>query len=126
MCSYDDPGAWSAWIGPAADEPVRLYIQEIGRVPRLSEAEQIDLRGRAVDGDQDATQRLIEAHLQLVVCIAKDYADRGLALLDLLQEGNIGLVRAVAKLTEIPPGVTFVDFATANIRQSIEERLIGL
>ena len=61
-----------------------------------------------------------------MVCIAKDYADRGLALLDLLQEGNIGLVRAVAKLTEIPPGVTFVDFATANIRQSIEERLIGL
>ena len=85
MCSYDDPSVWSAWIGPAADEPVRLYIQEIGRVQRLSEAEQIDLRGRAVGGDQDATQRLIEAHLQLVVCIAKDYADRGLALLDLLQ-----------------------------------------
>ena len=110
----------------SADEPVRLYIQEIGRVPRLSEAEQIDMRGRAVDGDQDATQRLIEAHLQLVVCIAKDYADRGLALLDLLQEGNIGLVRAVAKLTEIPPGVTVIDFATANITQSVEERLIGL
>jgi RNA polymerase primary sigma factor len=125
MSGYDDAKWWSELIGPSADDSVRRYFQEVGRVPRLSETEQVDLSGRAAGGDKDAMQRLIEGHLQLVVFIAKDYADRGLGLLDLVQEGNIALVRAVGKLDEIPPGVTFVDFATISIRHTIEARLAG-
>ena len=107
----------------AHDEVVRLYVQEVEGGPRLSEAEQVELLKRAADGDQEATLRLLEAYLQHVVPIAKDYADRGVALLDLIQEGNVGLISALDKLNEIPLEMTFADFATVNIRQSIEERL---
>src|ERR1700694_771279 len=123
MSSYDDAHGWSAWIEPSADDPLTLYIQEVGRIRRLSVAELDDLRERAAGGDEEARRQRVEAHLPLVVGVVKDYADRGIGLLDLIQEGNMGLIRAVNKLNEIPPGMTFGDFATVSIKGWIEERL---
>jgi RNA polymerase primary sigma factor len=102
-----------------------MYLREIERVAPLSDAERTDLQQRVISGDVAAKQRLVEAHLQLVVSIARDYADRGIDLLDLIQEGNMGLIRAVNKLEEIPAGMTLPDFAAVSIRASIDERLAG-
>jgi RNA polymerase primary sigma factor len=102
-----------------------MYLREIERVAPLSDAELADLQQRATSGDEGAKQRLVEAHLQLVVSIVRDYADRGLDLLDLIQDGNMGLIRAVNKLDEIPAGMTLPDFAAVSIRASIDKRLAG-
>ena len=81
----------------AIDDPVRMYLKEIGKVPLLSAAEEIEIAKRMADGDQDAKKQLAEANLRLVVSVAKRYVGRGMLFLDLIQEGNLGLIKAVEK-----------------------------
>lgn len=100
------------------DDSVRMYLREIGRIPLLSAAEEIDLAKRMEAGDISAKKRLAEANLRLVVSIAKKYIGRGLSLLDLIQEGNTGLLRAVEKFN-YRKGFKFSTYATWWIRQAI-------
>ena len=100
------------------DDPVKLYLKEIGRVPLLSPDEEIDLATRILDGDENAKKRLTEANLRLVVSIAKRYVGRGMHFLDLIQEGNVGLIKAVEKFDHTK-GFKFSTYATWWIRQAI-------
>lgn len=104
--------------GTAFDDPVRLYLKEIGQVPLLSGEEETHLAKRMADGDEAAKARLAEANLRLVVSIAKRYAGRGMQLTDLIQEGNLGLIRAVEKF-DYRKGFKFSTYATWWIRQAI-------
>ncbi|MDG0876330.1 RNA polymerase sigma factor RpoD [Paenibacillus thiaminolyticus] len=104
--------------GIKLDDPVRMYLKEIGRVPLLSAEEEIELAKRVVQGDAEAKQRLAEANLRLVVSIARRYIGRGMMLLDLIQEGNMGLMRAVDKF-DYTKGYKFSTYATWWIRQAI-------
>ena len=81
----------------SVDDPVRLYLKEIGKIPLLSAEEEIEYAQRMMDGDEDARKKLSEANLRLVVSIAKKYVGRGMLFLDLIQEGNLGLIKAVEK-----------------------------
>ena len=100
------------------DDPVRMYLKEIGQVPLLSTEEEQDLARRVAEGDQEAKNKLTEANLRLVVSIAKKYSGRGLHILDLIQEGNTGLIRAVDKF-DYTKGNKFSTYATWWIRQAI-------
>ena len=100
------------------DDPVKIYLREIGRVPLLSSDEEIDLAVRISEGDEYAKQRLTEANLRLVVSIAKKYVGRGMYFLDLIQEGNVGLIKAVDKF-DYKKGFKFSTYATWWIRQAI-------
>ena len=100
------------------EDPVRMYLKEIGKVPLLSSDEEIELAKRMEDGDELARARLAEANLRLVVSIAKKYLGRGLLFLDLIQEGNLGLIKAVEKL-DYRKGYKFSTYATWWIRQAI-------
>ena len=100
------------------DDPVRMYLKEIGKVPLLSGAEEIALAERIEQGDEEAKKRLAEANLRLVVSIARKYIGRGMALLDLIQEGNLGLIKAVEKF-DYRKGFKFSTYATWWIRQAI-------
>ncbi len=100
------------------DDPVKIYLREIGRVPLLSSEEEIELAVKISDGDQQAKQRLTEANLRLVVSIAKKYVGRGMYFLDLIQEGNVGLIKAVDKF-DYKKGFKFSTYATWWIRQAI-------
>ncbi len=100
------------------DDPVRMYLKEIGQIPLLSAEEEQALAKRVVDGDQTAKNQLTEANLRLVVSIAKKYSGRGLHILDLIQEGNTGLIRAVDKF-DYTKGNKFSTYATWWIRQAI-------
>ncbi|MGI6264010.1 MAG: RNA polymerase sigma factor RpoD [Acutalibacteraceae bacterium] len=100
------------------DDPVKVYLKEIGRVPLLSTEEEIELAMRIMDGDAAAKQRLSEANLRLVVSIAKRYVGRGMQFLDLIQEGNLGLIKAVEKF-DYTKGFKFSTYATWWIRQAI-------
>ena len=100
------------------DEPIKMYLREIGQVPLLTHDEEIEYAKRAYEGDEEASQKLIESNLRLVVSIAKKYTNRGLKLLDLIQEGNIGLMKAVEKF-EYTKGYKFSTYATWWIRQAI-------
>lgn len=100
------------------DDPVRMYLKEIGRVPLLSADEEIKLAKRMEDGDLEAQKRLAEANLRLVVSIAKRYVGRGMLFLDLIQEGNLGLIKAVEKF-DYNKGYKFSTYATWWIRQAI-------
>ena len=100
------------------DDPVKVYLREIGRVPLLSSNEEIELAIRINDGDEMAKQRLTEANLRLVVSIAKKYVGRGMYFLDLIQEGNVGLIKAVDKF-DYTKGFKFSTYATWWIRQAI-------
>ncbi len=100
------------------DDPVKVYLREIGRVPLLSSEEEIELAVKITDGDQLAKQRLTEANLRLVVSIAKKYVGRGMYFLDLIQEGNVGLIKAVDKF-DYTKGFKFSTYATWWIRQAI-------
>ncbi len=100
------------------DDPVRMYLKEIGKIPLLSAEEEISLARRMHAGDETARERLAEANLRLVVSIAKRYAGRGMQLLDLIQEGNLGLIRAVEKF-DYRKGYKFSTYATWWIRQAI-------
>jgi RNA polymerase primary sigma factor len=100
------------------DDPVRMYLKEIGKVPLLSADEEIELAQRMGEGDEDAKRRLAEANLRLVVSIAKRYVGRGMLFLDLIQEGNLGLIKAVEKF-DYKKGFKFSTYATWWIRQAI-------
>lgn len=100
------------------DDPVKMYLKDIGRVPLLSGEEEIDLARKMQEGDEVAKQRLSEANLRLVVSIAKRYVGRGMLFLDLIQEGNLGLMKAVEKF-DYQKGFKFSTYATWWIRQSI-------
>lgn len=100
------------------DDPVKIYLREIGRVPLLSSDEEIELAVKISEGDEYAKQRLTEANLRLVVSIAKKYVGRGMYFLDLIQEGNVGLIKAVDKF-DYKKGFKFSTYATWWIRQAI-------
>lgn len=104
--------------GIGIDDPVRMYLKEIGRVPLLNAAEEVNLAKRMETGDEEAKRRLAEANLRLVVSIAKRYVGRGLLFLDLIQEGNLGLIKAVEKF-DFRKGFKFSTYATWWIRQAI-------
>ncbi|SFD54882.1 RNA polymerase primary sigma factor [Lentibacillus persicus] len=105
-------------LGIKINDPVRMYLKEIGRVDLLSAAEEIDLATRIENGDEEAKRRLSEANLRLVVSIAKRYVGRGMLFLDLIQEGNMGLIKAVEKF-DYRKGFKFSTYATWWIRQAI-------
>ena len=100
------------------EDPVRMYLKEIGKVPLLTAEEEIDLAKRMEAGDEEAKKRLAEANLRLVVSIAKRYVGRGMLFLDLIQEGNLGLIKAVEKF-DYNKGFKFSTYATWWIRQAI-------
>ena len=104
--------------GVNVDDPVKVYLKEIGRVPLLTTEEELALSEKMAQGDQDAAKRLSEANLRLVVSIAKRYVGRGMQFLDLIQEGNLGLIKAVEKF-DYTKGFKFSTYATWWIRQSI-------
>lgn len=104
--------------GVGIDDPVRMYLKEIGRVPLLSAEEEVELAKRMELGDEEAKRRLAEANLRLVVSIAKRYVGRGMLFLDLIQEGNLGLIKAVEKF-DYRKGYKFSTYATWWIRQAI-------
>lgn len=102
----------------AVDDPVKMYLKDIGKVPLLSSEEEADLAKLMLEGDQDAKKKLSEANLRLVVSIAKRYVGRGMLFLDLIQEGNLGLMKAVEKF-DYTKGFKFSTYATWWIRQAI-------
>ncbi|MCL6611557.1 MAG: RNA polymerase sigma factor RpoD [Peptococcaceae bacterium] len=104
--------------GIGIDDPVRMYLKEIGRVPLLSPEEEVALAKRMEQGDEEAKRKLAEANLRLVVSIAKRYVGRGMLFLDLIQEGNLGLIKAVEKF-DFRKGFKFSTYATWWIRQAI-------
>ena len=112
---YDD---LSVPEGISTEDPVRMYLKEIGKVPLLSADEEIELAERMQHGDEEAKKRLAEANLRLVVSIAKRYVGRGMLFLDLIQEGNLGLIKAVEKF-DFRKGFKFSTYATWWIRQAI-------
>ena len=104
--------------GVSIEDPVRMYLKEIGKVPLLSADEEVELAKRMAEGDEEAKKRLAEANLRLVVSIAKRYVGRGMLFLDLIQEGNLGLIKAVEKF-DYHKGFKFSTYATWWIRQAI-------
>ena len=104
--------------GVSIEDPVRMYLKEIGKVPLLSADREIELAKRMEEGDEDAKKELAEANLRLVVSIAKRYVGRGMLFLDLIQEGNLGLIKAVEKF-DYHKGYKFSTYATWWIRQAI-------
>ena len=102
----------------STDDPVRMYLKEIGKVPLLTAEEEVELATRMSEGDEDAKRRMAEANLRLVVSIAKRYVGRGMQFLDLIQEGNLGLIKAVEKFDHTK-GYKFSTYATWWIRQAI-------
>ena len=104
--------------GISVDDPVRMYLKEIGKVPLLSAEEEIEIAKRMEEGDEEAKKKLTESNLRLVVSIAKRYVGRGMLFLDLIQEGNLGLIKAVEKF-DYTKGYKFSTYATWWIRQAI-------
>ena len=104
--------------GISIDDPVRMYLKEIGKIPLLKPHEEVELAKRMMEGDEIAKARLVEANLRLVVSIAKRYVGRGMLFLDLIQEGNLGLIKAVEKF-DYARGFKFSTYATWWIRQAI-------
>mgnify|MGYP001074589334 FL=1 len=104
--------------GVSVDDPVRMYLREIGRIPLLTFDEELDLAQKVLEGDEEAKQKLAESNLRLVVSIAKKYVGRGMLFLDLIQEGNMGLIKAVEKF-DYKKGYKFSTYATWWIRQAI-------
>ncbi len=104
--------------GISTDDPVRMYLREIGRIPLLTYEEEIELAEKILEGDEEAKQKLAESNLRLVVSIAKKYVGRGMLFLDLIQEGNMGLIKAVEKF-DYTKGYKFSTYATWWIRQAI-------
>ena len=108
----------TSYEGINVDDPVRMYLREIGRIPLLTFDQELDLAKRILDGDEDAKKQLAESNLRLVVGIAKKYVGRGMLFLDLIQEGNMGLIKAVEKF-DYTKGFKFSTYATWWIRQAI-------
>ena len=101
----------TSYEGINVDDPVRMYLREIGRIPLLTFDQELDLAKRILDGDEEAKQKLAESNLRLVVSIAKKYVGRGMLFLDLIQEGNMGLIKAVEKF-DYTKGFKFSTYAT--------------
>lgn len=114
----DKGGAITPPKGISVDDPVRMYLKEIGKIPLLKAEEEVELAKRMEEGDEVAKSRLAEANLRLVVSIAKRYVGRGMLFLDLIQEGNLGLMKAVEKF-DYKKGYKFSTYATWWIRQAI-------
>lgn len=114
----EDPLDISIPDGIGIDDPVRMYLKEIGKVPLLTAEEEVELARRMEQGEEEAKRKLIEANLRLVVSIAKKYVGRGMLFLDLIQEGNMGLIKAVEKF-DYNKGFKFSTYATWWIRQAI-------
>jgi DNA-directed RNA polymerase sigma subunit (sigma70/sigma32) len=113
---------WSEWPGSHADDGTEVYLSEIERIAPISDRDRDELVARAARGDEDAVQRLTEAHLPLVVEVARDRGFHGVRPLDVLQAGNLGLVRAVQGLrVDGAPDRAFRDVATDAIRRAIDE-----
>ena len=108
----------SSFEGVSVDDPVRMYLREIGRIPLLTYEEELELAKRILEGDEEAKQKLAESNLRLVVSIAKKYVGRGMLFLDLIQEGNMGLMKAVEKF-DYTKGFKFSTYATWWIKQAI-------
>ena len=108
----------TSFEGISVDDPVRMYLREIGKIPLLTFDEELDLAKRILEGDEEAKQKLAESNLRLVVSIAKKYVGRGVLFLDLIQEGNMGLIKAVEKF-DYTKGFKFSTYATWWIRQAI-------
>ena len=108
----------TSYEGINVDDPVRMYLREIGRIPLLTLEQELDLAKKILDGDEEAKQQLAESNLRLVVSIAKKYVGRGMLFLDLIQEGNMGLIKAVEKF-DYTKGFKFSTYATWWIRQAI-------
>ena len=108
----------TSYEGINVDDPVRMYLREIGRIPLLTFDEELDLAKKVLKGDEEAKQKLAESNLRLVVSIAKKYVGRGMLFLDLIQEGNMGLIKAVEKF-DYTKGFKFSTYATLWIRQAI-------
>ena len=108
----------ASYEGISVDDPVRMYLREIGKIPLLSYDKELELAKRILEGDEEAKQELSEANLRLVVSIAKKYVGRGMLFLDLIQEGNMGLIKAVEKF-DYTKGFKFSTYATWWIRQAI-------
>ena len=104
--------------GVSIDDPVRMYLREIGKIPLLTYDQELELAKRILEGDEEAKQKLTESNLRLVVSIAKKYVGRGMLFLDLIQEGNMGLIKAVEKF-DYTKGYKFSTYATWWIRQAI-------
>ena len=117
-----DLDAISLLEGIGTEDPVRMYLKEIGTVPLLTADEELELAKKKFDGDQEAKERLIEANLRLVVSIAKRYTGRGMSFLDLVQEGNLGLIKGVEKF-DYTKGFKLSTYATWWIRQSVTRAL---
>ena len=108
----------NSFEGISVDDPVRMYLREIGKIPLLSYEKELELAKRILNNDEEAKQELAEANLRLVVSIAKKYVGRGMLFLDLIQEGNMGLIKAVEKF-DYTKGFKFSTYATWWIRQAI-------
>ena len=108
----------TSFEGISVDDPVRMYLREIGRIPLLTYDEELELAKKILEGDENAKQKLAESNLRLVVSIAKKYVGRGMLFLDLIQEGNMGLIKAVEKF-DYTKGFKFSTYATWWIRQAI-------
>ena len=113
-----DDASLSALDGVSVDDPVRMYLREIGKIPLLSYEEELELAKKVLEGDEEAKKKLSESNLRLVVSIAKKYVGRGMLFLDLIQEGNMGLIKAVEKF-DYTKGYKFSTYATWWIRQAI-------
>ena len=108
----------TSYDGVSVDDPVRMYLREIGKIPLLTFEDELDLAKKILEGDEDAKKKLAESNLRLVVSIAKKYVGRGMLFLDLIQEGNMGLIKAVEKF-DYTKGFKFSTYATWWIRQAI-------
>ena len=113
----------TSYEGISVDDPVRMYLREIGKIPLLSYDKELELAKRILEGDEEAKQELAEANLRLVVSIAKKYVGRGMLFLDLIQEGNMGLIKAVEKF-DYTKGFKFSTYATWWIRQAITRAIV--
>ncbi len=118
VAESSDPVEIAVPKGISIDDPVRMYLKEIGKIPLLKPHEEVEYAKRMVEGDEFAKQKLVEANLRLVVSIAKRYVGRGMLFLDLIQEGNLGLIKAVEKF-DYKKGYKFSTYATWWIRQAI-------
>ena len=116
----EDPNALAETF--KLNDPMRMYLKEIGKIPLLSQEKELELAKRMADGDEEARHQMAEANLRLVVSIAKRYVGRGMQLLDLIQEGNMGLIKAVEKF-DYTKGYKFSTYATWWIRQSISRAI---
>ena len=111
--------------GINVDDPVRMYLREIGRIPLLTYEQELELAKRVLEDDEEAKKELAEANLRLVVSIAKKYVGRGMLFLDLIQEGNMGLIKAVEKF-DYTKGFKFSTYATWWIRQAITRAIADI